>query len=213
MEQLTIRRETAADYRAVEELTRRAFWNLYVPGCTEHYVAHILRGHPDFIPELDLVLELDGNLIGNVMYTRAKLVDADGVEKAVLTFGPVCIDPAYQRQGYGRRLLEYSFAQAVRLGYDTIVIFGSPANYVGCGFQSCKKFNVCLEGGIFPAAMMVKELTSGALDRRTWVYRQSPAMEFDAAQAEEFDKTFTPMEKGWQPSQEEFYIQSNATLG
>lgn len=213
MEQLTIRRETAADCRAVEELTRRAFWNLYVPGCTEHYVAHILRGHPDFIPELDLVLELDGNLIGNVMYTRAKLVDADGAEKAVLTFGPVCIDPAYQRRGYGRRLLEYSFAQAVRLGYDTIVIFGSPANYVGCGFQSCKKFNLCLEGGIFPAAMMVKELTSGVLDGRTWVYRQSPAMEFDAVQAEEFDKTFTPMEKGWQPSQEEFYIQSNATLG
>lgn len=157
MEQLTIRREVPADYRAVEELTRRAFWNLYVPGCTEHYLAHILRGHADFIPELDLVLELGGRIIGSVMYTRAKLVDENGTEKPVLTFGPVCVEPEFQRQGYGKQLLESSFEQAVRLGYDTIVIFGSPVNYVGRGFKSCKKFNVCLEGGVFPAPMMVKE--------------------------------------------------------
>lgn len=213
MDQLTIRQEVPADYRAVEELTRRAFWNLYVPGCTEHYVAHILRGHADFIPELDLVLELGGRIIGSVMYTRAKLVDENGTEKPVLTFGPVCVEPELQRQGYGKQLLESSFEQAVRLGYDTIVIFGSPVNYVGRGFKSCKKFNVCLEGGVFPAPMMVKELIPGVLDGRRWFYYQSPAMEFDEAQAEAFDQSFPPIEKGWHPSQEEFYINSNATLG
>lgn len=213
MERLTIRQEVPADYRAVEELTRRAFWNLYVPGCTEHYVAHILRGHADFIPELDLVLELGGRIIGSVMYTRAKLVDENGTEKPVLTFGPVCVEPELQRQGYGKQLLESSFEQAVHLGYDTIVIFGSPVNYVGRGFKSCKKFNVCLEGGVFPAPMMVKELIPNVLDGRRWFYHQSPAMEFDEAQAEAFDQSFPPMEKGWQPSQEEFYINSNATLG
>lgn len=213
MEQLTIRQEVPADYCAVEELTRRAFWNLYVPGCTEHYLAHILRGHADFIPELDLVLELGGRIIGSVMYTRAKLVDENGTEKPVLTFGPVCVEPELQRQGYGKQLLESSFEQAVRLGYDTIVIFGSPVNYVGRGFKSCKKFNVCLEGEVFPAPMMVKELIPNVLDGRRWFYHQSPAMEFDEAQAEAFDQSFPPMEKGWQPSQEEFYINSNATLG
>lgn len=213
MEQLTIRQEVPADYRAVEELTRRAFWNLYVPGCTEHYLAHILRGHADFIPELDLVLELGGRITGSVMYTRAKLVDENGTEKPVLTFGPVCVEPELQRQGYGKQLLESSFEQAVRLGYDTIVIFGSPVNYVGRGFKSCKKFNVCLEGEVFPAPMMVKELIPNVLDGRRWFYHQSPAMEFDEAQAEAFDQSFPPMEKGWQPSQEEFYINSNATLG
>lgn len=85
-----------------------------------------------------------------------KLLDKNGTEKPVLTFGPVCVEPEFQRRGYGKQLLESSFEEAVRLGYDTIAIFGSPVNYVGRGFKSCQKFNACLEGGAFPAPMMVK---------------------------------------------------------
>ena len=99
-----IRRETQEDYRRVEELTRRAFWNLYVPGCSEHYLAHILRDHADFIPELDLVAELEGSIIGNIMYTKASLTDEDGTEKPILTFGPISVLPEYQRQGCGKAL-------------------------------------------------------------------------------------------------------------
>ena len=97
---VVIRREEPADYRRVEEITRKAFWNLYTPGCTEHYLAHILRNHPDFLPELDLVIELDGQVIGSIMYTHNRLTDEDGNEKPILTFGPVSIAPEYQRQGY-----------------------------------------------------------------------------------------------------------------
>ena len=127
---LTIRREEPRDRLAVETLTRRAFYNRYIPGCVEHYLVHILRGHENFIPELDLVLELDGQISGMMMYTKAWLTDEAGREKEVLTFGPVCIAPEHQRKGYGTQLMEHSFAQAAAWGGEAIVIFGSPANYV-----------------------------------------------------------------------------------
>lgn len=207
---LTIRNETQADRQAVEDITRRAFYNLYIPGCTEHYLVRVMRDHPDFIPELDFVAELDGQVIGNVMYTRAALTDEAGAVMDVLTFGPVSIAPEHQRRGYGGQLLEHSFRRAVDLGWDAVVIFGSPVNYVSRGFKSCRKFNVCLENGKFPSAMMVKELREGALDGRKWVYRDSPVMSVDEAAARRYDDTLEPMAREYRPSQEEFYIMSHS---
>lgn len=209
---LTIRNETPADCQAVEDITRRAFYNVYAPGCTEHYLVHIMRDHPDFIPALDLVAELDGQVIGNVMYTKATLTGEDGTVKDILTFGPVSIDPEHQRKGCGGQLLEHSFRRAEELGWDVVVIFGSPANYVGLGFKSCRRFNVCLEGGRFPSAMLVKELREGALDGRNWVYRDSPVMSIDEEAARRYDDTLEPMAKEYRPSQEEFYIMSHSSV-
>ena len=210
---LKIRKETEADYQRVEEITRKAFYNIYMPGCVEHYLVHIMRSHRDFIPELDFVLELDGEVVGNIMYTKAKLTDENGQEKEIVTFGPVSVLPEYQRKGYGKQLIEYSFEKAAALGYEAVVIFGSPANYVSRGFQSCRKYKVCVENGTYPAAMLVKELVPGALDGRTWIYKESPAMQIREEDAKRFDDTLEKMEKKWQPSQEEFYILSNAVLG
>ena len=173
---IIIRNEEKRDWTIVEDITRKAFYNLYVQGCVEHYLVHIMRNHEDFIPELDFVLELDGNVIGNIMYTKAKLFDEEGNSKNILTFGPVCILPAYQRMGYGKLLMEHSFQKAIQLGYDVIVIFGSPSNYVSRGFKSCKKYNVCIENEKYPAAMMVKELIPHVLDGHTWTYQDSPVM-------------------------------------
>ncbi len=209
---LTIRREAAADRQTVEDVTRRAFYNIYAPGCVEHYLVRTMRDHPDFIPELDFVAELDGRVIGNVMYTKATLTGEDGTVKDILTFGPVSIAPEYQRKGYGKRLLEHSFRRAAELGWNVIVIFGSPANYVGLGFKSCKKFNICTENGRFPSAMMGKELKAGALDGRRWVYRDSPVMSIDEDQARRYDDTLEPMAKEFRPSQEEFYIMSHSSV-
>ena len=128
---VNIRNEKESDYQAVEDMTRKAFYNLYVPGCIEHYLVHIMREHEDFIPELALVLVRDGRVIANIMYTKAKLIDTDKNEKQVLTFGPISVLPEYQRQGYGKMLMEYSFEKAVSMGYDTVVIFGNPGYYVG----------------------------------------------------------------------------------
>ena len=204
---IIIRNETPADYDAVEKMTRLAFYNLYVPGCNEHYLVRMMRPHPDFVPELDLVLELEGRIIGNVMYTKTKLVEEAGEERHILTFGPVCIAPEYQRMGYGKLLLEESFRRALALGYDVIVIFGNPNNYVSRGFISCKKRNISLSNGVCPSAMMVKELKPDVLDGRHWIYRQSAVFDdLDEVAAERYDETLEPMEKKFQPSQEEFYI-------
>ncbi len=209
---VSIRNEKEADFKKVEEITRQSFYNLYVPGCAEHYLVHVMRRHEDFVPELDFVIELNGNIIGNIMYSKAKLVDETGVEKIILTFGPVCILPEYQRKGYGKMLMEYSFEQAVSLGYDTIVIFGNPGNYVSRGFKSCKKYNVCVEGGKYPSAMLVKELKPDVLDGRKWFYYDSPVMHIDEKEAKYFDDCLEKMEKKYQSSQEEFYIHSNSFI-
>ncbi len=209
---IIIRNEVEADYQIVEDITRKAFYNLYVPGCNEHYLAHVMRSHKDFVPELDLVIELDNQIIGNIMYTKAKLVDEAGAEKEILTFGPVCIIPEYQRKGYGKMMMEHSFEKAAALGYDVIVIFGNPDNYVSRGFKSCKKYNVCMENGTFPSPMMVKELKPDALDGRKWVYYESPVMNIDEAAAARFDEDLEKMEKKVQPSQEVFYIHSHSVI-
>lgn len=112
---IKIRNEEKTDYEKVEEITRKAFWNLYFPGCVEHYLVHIMRSHKDFLPELDFVLEVDHQIIGNIMYTKTKLIDESGEEKDILTFGPFCILPEFQRNGYGKKLLEHSFKRQSHL--------------------------------------------------------------------------------------------------
>lgn len=207
---LNIRNERETDYKIVEDITRKAFYNVYVPGCMEHYLVHIMRGHEDFIPELDFVIELDGQIVGNIMYTKAKLTDEGGTEKEIVTFGPVSILPKYQRKGYGKMLIEHSLKRAAELGYEAVVIMGSPANYVGSGFQCCRKYNVCVEKDRYPAAMLVKELKPGALDGKLWFYSDSPVMNVDEREAQAFDDGLEKMEKKWMPSQEAFYIMSHA---
>ncbi len=214
MKKFIIRNETPNDYRAVENLTREAFWNVYKEGCDEHYFVHVMRSHEDFVSELAFVIEADGKLIGNVMYTKARLIDENGNEKEIISFGPLGILPEYQRQGYGKAILEHSFEKARELGYDVIVIFGNPANYLPRGFKSCRRFNVCLEGDYFPTPMLVKELTEDVLDGRKWFYHESNASEpcGDIAAVEAFDSTFPEKKKEWRPSQEEFYIYSHSSV-
>lgn len=212
MDNIIIRTEKESDHREVETLIREAFWNLNVPGCNEHYLAHVLRSHKDFIPELDLVAELDGRIAGNVMYSKSHLTDELGNVKEILTFGPLSVMPQYQRKGIGKALLERSFEAAVKMGYDAVVIFGSPANYIPRGFKSCKRYNISLEGDIFPTAMLVKELKEGVLDGRKMTFSESEAFNIDSEKAEEFDRLFPPKEKCVCASQEEFYIYSHSSV-
>lgn len=209
---MTIRNETPDDYRTVEEMIKKAFWNLSVPGCNEHYFAHQVRKSGDFIPELDFVLEEDGKIIGHILYVKAKLVAADGTEKDILSFGPFTVHPDYQRKGYGRKLLYHSFEAAKNLGYDTVAIWGNPENYACYGFKNCKRYNVCLEEGLYPVALMVKVLDEDALSDKTWRYVESPAHEFDESGFEEFDSSFEQMEKGYAYTQELFFIYSRSNV-
>ena len=215
MKNLTIRLETPNDYRAVEELTREAFWNVYKPGADEHYFVHMMRSHPDFIPELAFVLELEGRIIGSIMYTKAWLEGEDGQRKEILSFGPLCIVPEFRRQKLSKILIEHSFEAARRMGYDANINFGNPGNYVSRGFVSCKKKNVSFViPGNFPTALLVAELIPGALEGKNWMYIPSTAADCceDTAAVAAFDAQFPLKEKKWMPSQEEFYIYSHSSV-
>ena len=130
MADFLIRPETPADYRAVEALTRDAFWNVYRPGCLEHYLVHRYRGREGFVPELDLVLEMDGRIVGHIMYVRATIHTDGGTLLPVMTFGPISIAPECQRRGLGKALLEDSLARAAALGAHRVrAACPSPAAY------------------------------------------------------------------------------------
>ncbi len=212
MSHYIIRPETPADYRTVENVHREAFWNVNFPGCDEHYLAHVLRESNDFIPELSLVCEVDGEVVGSVMYSKSKLTDAKGKVTPTLTFGPIGVLPAWQRKGVSCALLERSFEIARELGYPAIIIFGDPANYVPRGFRSCMKYNVYVGDNYFPTAMMVKELTPGFFDGTAYSFSESDAFEgVTETDATAFDAAFPPKEKGWQQSQELYYIISHSS--
>lgn len=212
MEKISIRNEREEDYGIVEEITREAFYNVYVPGCIEHYLVRRMREHEDFIPELDFVLELDGRIIGNIMYTKARL-NADNDEKrTVLTFGPVSILPQYQQMGFGKMLIEHSLRKAEGLGYDAVVIFGCPRYYTGLGFRSCRKYCISSSDGRYPASMMVRELVPGILAGRKWTYHESPVMAINEEDALRYDDSLRKMERKYLPSQEEFYIMSHSYI-
>ena len=209
-----IRLETENDYREVENLAREAFWNLSKPGCDEHFFIHVMRDHPDFIPELGYVIEIDGKIVGSIMYCKSRLVDENGYVKPVVTMGPICVLPGYQRRGLGKAMLEFTFDIVKKLGYDTVINFGNPDNYVARGYKSCKRYNVCFPGDVFPAALLVKVLAENALDGRKWFYHpcdaDKPCEDIEAL--ERFDAEFPPKLKAWQPSQEEFYIHSHSVI-
>lgn len=201
---VNIRLEEEKDHRIVEEITRDAFWNLYLPGAEEHYLAHTLRKHPDFIPELTFVIELNGKVIGSIFYSKAKIVAADGTEYPVISFGPVSIAPEYHRQVYGRQLIEYSITEAKRLGYDAIVIGGFPYHYHTYGFIGTKKYNISMPDGKFYTGIMALPLKAGALDNVSGKIIFSPGMYPDPDGLEAFDQTFPEKEKKVLPCQAKF---------
>lgn len=132
---IKIRLETKDDYFKVEELTREAFWNLYAPGCDEHYLCHILRDHKDFIKELDYVAEIDGNVIASIMYTDSYLISDDQEKVQIVSFGPLCVHPDYQRKGIGTALIEKTKSLVEKRNIPAIIIYGDPHNYCKHGLS------------------------------------------------------------------------------
>jgi len=139
---MNIRLEQPKDYREVEHLTREAFWNVYRPGCTEHYVLNQYRTNPDFIPELDLVMEENSKIIGHVMFSKAELTLEDGSKKTSWTFGPISIHPDYKRKGYGLNLLQYALVKAREMGIGFLCMEGNIEFYKHAGFNLASKLNI-----------------------------------------------------------------------
>ena len=201
---ITFRLEETKDHRAVEELIRASFWNVYRPGCSEHYVIHVLRDDPAFVKELDFVMEQGGRLIGQNMFMRT-VIEADGGGTVdVLTMGPICITPELKRKGYGKALLDFSLEKAAALGYGAVLFEGNIAFYGKSGFDYAGKFGIRyhdLPEGADASFFLCRELIPGYLDGVTGVYQTPQGYYVGDEAVEEFDRSFPPMEKLKLPGQ------------
>lgn len=201
---IRIRPETQSDHLAVEALTREAFWNLYRPGCDEHYLAHVMRSHEDFLPELAFVAEVDGHVVGSILFTRSWVFNELGERVVTATFGPLCVHPAWQRRGVGTALIEHTKALVVQKGFPAILILGDPHNYCRHGFRTGKDLGVSSLDGKFPLGLLVLELRPGFFAGHQWKLQTSAVYEFDPALVDAYDTRFSAREKKHQPSQELF---------
>lgn len=199
-----IRLETKQDYKEVENVTREAFWNVYRPGCMEHYVLHCYRDREDFIKELDFVMEKDGKIIGHVMYSKAEIKADDGRKIPIMTFGPISILPEYKRKGYGKKLLDYSMQKAKEMGAGALCIEGNIDFYGKSGFvvASTKGIHYYAEPREDEVPyFLVKELEEGFLDGMEGIYHTPEGYFVDEKEVESFDQQFPKKEKLKLPGQ------------
>ena len=201
---IIIRLEKKEEYREVENLVRESFWNVYRPGCLEHYVLNRLRTDEAFVPELDFVMEKDGKLIGQNMFMRAKIQADDGRDIPIITMGPIGIAPEFKRQGYGKILLDYSLEKAAELGAGALCFEGNIDFYGKSGFTFASEFGIRYHGlpeGEDASFFLCKELIPGYLDGVTGEYATPQGYFVDEAEAENFDKQFPYKEKLKLPGQ------------
>jgi predicted N-acetyltransferase YhbS len=216
--EIELRLEKEEDYRAVEEITREAFWNLHFPGCDEHLLVRNLRRAKEFVPALDFVAISNNKIVGNIVYAEASVKSESGHSRTVLTFGPVSVLPEYQKKGIGSKLIRHTIPLAKEMGYNAIIIYGDPAYYERFGFRASKEFHITDKEKKYPAALLVLELSPNALHTEhslggvEGIFDEGAAYEVDKEEAEEFDKGFEKKEKLVTKSQEEFAKISNIYL-
>lgn len=190
--------EKKEEHHEVENLVRESFWNVYRPGCLEHFVLHELRNDADFVPQLDLVMLLDGRIIGQNVFVRAAIKSDSGEDLPIMTMGPICIAPEFKRQGYGKILLDYSLERAKEMGCGAVCFEGSIGFYGKSGFTYASEFGIRYHGlpeGADQSFFLCKELAAGYLNGVTGEYSTPAGYFVDEAAAEEFDKRFPPKEK------------------
>ena len=201
---VTIRLEKESEWRETETLVRDNFWNVYRPGCLEHYVLHQLRKDSAFVPELDLVMELNGRIIGQIVFVKAQIMSDDERRIPILTMGPVCIANDLKRHGYGRLLVNHALGKAEKLGFGAVCIEGNYRFYSECGFSHASDLGLRYSGlpeGADASFFLCRILKDGYLDGVTGVYSTPRGYFVDEAQAKEFDKEFEPREKLKLPGQ------------
>ena len=201
--EIFLRLEEEKDYKIVENLTREAFWNNYVPGCDEHLLIHNLRKAKDFIKELDFVALYNENIIGNIIYVKSKIID-NFIEHTVLTFGPVSVLPEYQNKGIGSKLINHTIKLSKEMCYKAIIIYGDPEYYKRFGFKASKEYKITNGENKYPVALLVLELYPNALNCIEGIFNEGKIYEVNKNELEDFDKQFMKKEKGYSKTQDRF---------
>ena len=200
----TIRLEEKKDHAVVENLIRESFWNVYRPGCSEHYVMHVLRDDPAFVKELDFVMEKDGEIIGQNMFMKTVIEADDGRTIPVLTMGPICITPPLKRKGYGKALLDYCLVKATEACFGAVLFEGNIRFYGKSGFTYASEFGIRYHGlpeDADASFFLCRELIPGYLDGITGVYQTPQGYYVSDEDVERFDSGFPAKEKLRLPGQ------------
>lgn len=205
MKNIKLRNEEPLDYREVEELTREAFWNQYVPGCNEHYLLHIMRNSDSFIRKLDFVAELDGKVVANIVYTKSKIIGDNGEIYDVFTFGPISVLPEYQGLGIGGILIKHTKELAKELGYRAVLIYGDPGYYSKFGFVEAENYDIRTSDNMYAVPLQALELYQGSLSDCSGCFFEDSVFEIEETSAIEFDKGFLKKDRqSGLPSQKRF---------
>ena len=192
---LHIRQELPKDHHIVETLTRDAFWDIYKPGCDEHYLVHCLRKTEAFIPELNLVCEIDNKIVGHILYSRAYVEQNNTTKHEVLCLGPVSVRPNLQKQGVGSTLIKHSLCIATKMGFKAVILYGSPLYYPKFGFKNAQEYGITTHDGQNFDAFMALELSPDSLRNINGAFFADPAFNIDDADAEEYNKAFPTRKK------------------
>ncbi len=199
---IKLRLEEEKDYRRVEEVTREAFWNVYAPGCFEHFLIHNLRKTKEFIKALDFVATHGDKIVGNIVYVESKIIANNGKEDKVIGFGPVSVLPEYQGKGIGARLINHTAQLATAMGYKAILIYGDPEYYKRVGFTASKNYNITNKDKKYPAALLVRELYPNALNGIEGIYDEGAIYGVDPEAFAAFEQGFPDKEKKHTKSQD-----------
>lgn len=202
---MELRPERPSDYRETENVIREAFWNHYAPGCNEHYMVHIMRDCPTFVPELNYVAVHDGRIIGHAVYLKSVIKGDDGKDYEVLSLGPIAIAPEYQRKGVGGRLIERTRQLARKMGFRAILLCGDPDYYTRQGFVPAEQLGIRTAEDMYAVFLHVCELYENALSGIRGRYIEDSIYEVDESAAAGFDREFPEKERiSGTPTQKRF---------
>lgn len=189
---MEIREEKISEYRETEQVVQEAFWNVYAPGCSEHYLVHRMRQCPGFVPALDLVAVEKGKIVGHVANVESYIAGDDGNRYQVLSLGPIAVLPQHQRAGVGSQLIAQVKRRGKQLGYRAILLCGDPAYYTKQGFEAAEMYRIRNGENQFADALLVCSLYEGALEQMAGIYYENSIYQVDPAAVKEFDRQFPP---------------------
>ena len=192
---LQIRLETQSDFKETETLTREAFLDLYKPGCDEHLIVHKIRNVAAFVSGLGFVATSDNKIIGNIIYSKAKVINDHNIKHEVLCMGPLSVLPSYQKKGIGSKLIEYSIDEARDMGFKGVIIFGNPNYYNRFGYCNALKYKIKTSDGHNFDAFMALELYENSLKGIEGKFYPDSVFIIDNKELEEFEKEFPYKEK------------------
>ena len=205
LSEIILRKETKEDFSETENVTREAFWNKFMPGCDEHLFLHELRDKKSYLPNLSLIAVYNNKIIGAIIYLESQIEDEKGNKIKILTFGPLFVEPNYQRKGIGKLLIKTTIESIKKdTNYPCIIIYGSSKYYPKFGFEPCSKYNIFPEDGKVSDNFMCYELKNcflNSIKKGLFILPKDIKFEFSKVEIDEFDKKFPFKEKKIQPGQ------------